>query len=94
MAEAGEGSSKEQPPAPSGSGSNKPVSAGRSAKLLEKIEADIKNKEFYEAHQGYRALYQRYNAQGKKNKAMQLLHRGAMTLLEHQQVRVCVSWSH
>lgn len=68
------------------SAKGRPVSANRSAKVAEKLRQKIWEGEYYEAHQTYRALYQRYNAQGREKEAVGLLSEGAKLLLEHVQV--------
>ena len=54
--------------------------------MAEKLQQKIRDKEYYEAHQTYRVLYQRYRAQGKEKEALDLLYDGALTLLQHGQV--------
>ena len=57
-----------------------------SARVAEKIQQKIRDKEYYEAHQTYRALYQRFKAQSKESDALDLLYNGTLLLLEHHQV--------
>ena len=64
----------------------RPVSSRRSGRVEEKLQQKIREKEFYEAHQTYRVLYQRYRAQGKEKEARELLYNGALLLLQHGQV--------
>ena len=64
----------------------RPVSSRRSSRVAEKLHQKIRDKEFYEAHQTYRVLYQRYRAQGKESEALDLLYDGALLLLQHGQV--------
>ncbi len=54
--------------------------------MLEKAEENLSNGEYYEALQGYRALYQRYNAQGKKKEAQELVFDGCLKLLQKKEV--------
>ncbi len=70
----------------SSSEANKAVSASRCAKMLEQVQEHVENKEYYEALQGYRALYQRYVAQDKKTEAIELLYKGASKMLSNKQV--------
>ena len=65
----------------------RPVCSRRSARVAEKLQQKIREKEYYEAHQTYRALYQRYKAQGKESEATDLLYDGSFLLLQHRQVR-------
>ena len=64
----------------------RPVCSRRSSRVAEKLQQKIRDKEYYEAHQTYRALYQRYKAQGKEGDALDLLYDGALLLLQHGQV--------
>lgn len=64
----------------------RPVSSRRSARVAEKLQQKIRSKEYYEAHQTYRVLYQRYKAQGKEGDALDLLYDGAVLFLQHGQV--------
>ena len=64
----------------------RPVSTGRSSRVAEKLRGEIRDGNYYEAHQTYRALYQRYKAQRKDGEAVSLLYDGARLLLEHSQV--------
>lgn len=64
----------------------RPVSTGKSRKVIERLEQKIEDGSFYEAHQTYKALYQRFCAQGNEEKALGLLLEGASTLLKHEQV--------
>lgn len=66
----------------------RPVSSRRSARVAEKLQQKIRDKEYYEAHQTYRVLYQRYKAQGKEGEALDLLYDGAILFLQHGQVRL------
>lgn len=67
--------------------SGRPVSTAKSKKVVERLRQKIEDGSFYEAHQTYRALYQRYCAQGGEEQAIGLLMEGASTLLKHGQVR-------
>ena len=64
----------------------RPVSASRSSKVAGKLQEKIREGNYYEALQTYRALYQRYSAQGREKDARDLLHDGASLLLRHNQV--------
>ena len=64
----------------------RPVSSRRSGRVEEKLKQKIRDKEYYEAHQTYRVLFQRYKAQGKENEALELVYNGALLLLQHGQV--------
>ena len=64
----------------------RPVSSRRSGRVEEKLQQKIRDKEYYEAHQSYRVLYQRYKAQGKEKEAFELLYNGTLLLLQHGQV--------
>jgi hypothetical protein len=66
--------------------SGRPVSTAKSRKVMERLQQKIEDGSFYEAHQTYRALYQRFCAQGNEEQALGLLLDGASTLLKHQQV--------
>ena len=62
------------------------VCSRKSTRVAEKLQQKIRDKEYYEAHQTYRALYQRYKAQGKESDALELLYDGTVLLLQHRQV--------
>lgn len=64
----------------------RPVSSGKSRKVIERLQRKIEDGSFYEAHQTYRVLYQRFCAQGSEEQAIRLLQDGAATLLKHEQV--------
>lgn len=66
--------------------SGRPVSTAGSKKVIERLRAKIEDGSFYEAHQTYKALYQRFCAQGSEERAISLLLEGASTLLKHEQV--------
>lgn len=66
--------------------SGRPVSTTKSRKVVEKLQQKIEDGSFYEAHQTYKALYQRFCAQGSEEQAISLLLEGASTLLKHEQV--------
>ena len=66
--------------------SGRTVSSSKSRKVIERVRQKIQEGSFYEAHQTYRALYQRFCAQGSEEQAISLLLEGASTLLKHQQV--------
>ena len=53
---------------------------------MERLQQKIDEGSFYEAHQTYRALYQRFCARGSEEQAISLLLEGASTLLKHGQV--------
>lgn len=63
------------------------VSSVKIGRVAQRLKQRIEDGEFYEAHQTYKILYQRYCAQGKKEAALKLLFDGAATLLRHSQVR-------
>lgn len=65
---------------------SRPVSTKRAARMEEKLQQKIQDKDYYEAHQMYRVLYQRYKAQGKESEALDLLYDGALALLTHREV--------
>ncbi len=62
------------------------LSSVKSRKVIERLQQKIEDGSFYEAHQTYRALYQRFCAQGSEEQAISLLLEGASTLLKHGQV--------
>lgn len=62
------------------------VSSAKSGRVAQRLKQRIEDGEFYEAHQTYKVLYQRYCAQGKMAAARDLLFEGASTLLRHSQV--------
>ncbi len=66
--------------------SGRPMSTAKRSKVMERLQRDIEEGSFYEAHQTYRALYQRFCAQGSEEQAIGLLLEGASTLLKHGQV--------
>lgn len=55
------------------------------SRVLEKLEKSIKDGNYYEAHQMYRTLYFRYLGQKKYSELLELLHKGALLFLEHDQ---------
>ncbi|KAK2161508.1 hypothetical protein LSH36_115g04000 [Paralvinella palmiformis] len=58
------------------------ASGGRGVqRVLVKLERSIQEGNYYEAHQMYRTLYFRYNAQKRYTEAADLLYTGALTLL-------------
>lgn len=69
-------------------GGARSLSSAKSRKVMERLQQKIDDGSFYEAHQTYRALYQRFCAQGNEEQAMSLLLEGASTLLKHKQVGV------
>lgn len=69
----------------------RPVSASRSSKVAAKLQEKIQEGNYYEAHQTYRVLYQRYSAQGREKDARDLLYDGASLLLQHCQVLLLIS---
>ncbi len=62
------------------------VSSLKTRKVIERLGQKIQEGSFYEAHQTYRALYQRLCSQGCQEQAVDLLLEGASTLLKHEQV--------
>ncbi|GFO06780.1 Golgi to er traffic protein 4 homolog [Plakobranchus ocellatus] len=54
-------------------------------RVLAKCEACINAGNYYEAHQMFRTVYFRYNGQQKFTEAADLLYRGALILLRHNQ---------
>ncbi|KAG0169235.1 hypothetical protein DFQ28_003463 [Apophysomyces sp. BC1034] len=54
-------------------------------KTLQKLKDSVNNGNYYEAHQMYRTVARRYNKQQKYKHAIQLLHDGAVSLMQHQQ---------
>lgn len=62
------------------------MSSVRSERVAQRLKQRVEEDQFYEAHQTYKVLYQRYCAQGKKEAALRLLFEGASTLLQHSQV--------
>ena len=72
--------------------SGRPMSTAKSRKVIERLQQKIEEGSFYEAHQTYRALYQRFCAQGNEEQALGLLLEGASTLLKHEQVNKHVVW--
>ena len=69
------------------------VSSAKSGRVAQRLKQRIEDGQFYEAHQTYKALYQRYCAQGKKEAAMELLYDGASRLLGQNQVNNHFCWS-
>ncbi|XP_055377714.1 Golgi to ER traffic protein 4 homolog [Condylostylus longicornis] len=55
------------------------------SRVLSKLEASIAAGNYYEAHQMYRTLYFRYNAQKKYDECLDLLYRGSLTLVNKEQ---------
>ncbi len=58
----------------------------RTGRVEERFRALVEQGNYYEAHQTMRAIYQRFLAQGKKEKALDLLRRGGLMLLQKCQV--------
>jgi len=54
-------------------------------RVLAKCEACIADGNYYEAHQMFRTVYFRYNGQRKYTEAADLLYKGALILLQHNQ---------
>ncbi|KAI8381434.1 uncharacterized protein BYT42DRAFT_531297 [Radiomyces spectabilis] len=54
-------------------------------KTLEKLKASVNAGNYYEAHQMYRTVARRYNKQQKYDHTIQLLHDGALSLMQHGQ---------
>ncbi|XP_052866227.1 Golgi to ER traffic protein 4 homolog [Anopheles cruzii] len=63
----------------------KPDSSRGVSRVLEKLDASFKTKNFYEAHQMYHTLYFRYTAQAKHDDLLDLLYDGAVKMLDHGQ---------
>ncbi|EDS36768.1 conserved hypothetical protein [Culex quinquefasciatus] len=55
------------------------------ARVLAKLESSIETGNYYEAHQMYRTLYFRYLSQRKYEELLELLYKGSLTLLNHEQ---------
>ncbi|KAI4456143.1 hypothetical protein MML48_8g00008243 [Holotrichia oblita] len=55
------------------------------SRVLEKIDNSIKNGDYYEAHQLYRMLYFRYLGQEKYSELLDLLYKGSLSFLDHNQ---------
>ncbi|XP_055608798.1 Golgi to ER traffic protein 4 homolog [Uranotaenia lowii] len=55
------------------------------ARVLAKLESSLESGNYYEAHQMYRTLYFRYLSQRKYDELLDLLYKGALTLLNHDQ---------
>lgn len=55
------------------------------SRVLEKLENSVKNGEYYEAHQMYRTLYFRYMGQQKYSDLLDMLYKGSLLFLEHDQ---------
>lgn len=55
------------------------------ARVLAKLESSIETGNYYEAHQMYRTLYFRYLSQRKYDELLELLYKGSLTLLNHEQ---------
>merc|ERR1712150_294390 len=62
------------------------MASGRGAsRVLAKLQKSVDEGNYYEAHQMYRTLYFRYNAQSKYAEAVDLLYNGSLTLLNANQ---------
>uniref|UniRef100_A0A1Q3F7M2 Putative golgi family to er traffic protein 4 n=1 Tax=Culex tarsalis TaxID=7177 RepID=A0A1Q3F7M2_CULTA len=55
------------------------------ARVLAKLESSIETGNYYEAHQMYRTLYFRYLSQRNYEQLLELLYKGSLTLLNHEQ---------
>lgn len=55
------------------------------ARVLAKLESSVESGNYYEAHQMYRTLYFRYLTQKKYEELLELLYKGSLTLLNHEQ---------
>lgn len=55
------------------------------ARVLAKLESSVESGNYYEAHQMYRTLYFRYLSQKKYEELLELLYKGSLTLLNHEQ---------
>ena len=62
------------------------TSAGRSGRVVTRLQQAMKSEKYYEAHQTVRVLYQRYSAQNRDKDATEMLLTGARFLLQHRQV--------
>lgn len=65
----------------------KTVSSARTSRVAARLQEKVRDGHYYEAHQSYKALYQRYRAQRKEKEAVDLLYEGAVVMLESAQVR-------
>ncbi|KAI9024084.1 hypothetical protein DFJ74DRAFT_705812 [Hyaloraphidium curvatum] len=54
-------------------------------RVLSKLQQSVEGGNYYEAHQMYNSLAQRYIKQGKYKEVLGLLQSGALNLLKHQQ---------
>ncbi|KAI9293640.1 DUF410-domain-containing protein [Neoconidiobolus thromboides FSU 785] len=54
-------------------------------KTLKKLEASLKEGDFYQAHQIYRSVCNRFYNNGNYGKAIEMLYKGALTLLKFEQ---------
>ena len=74
----------------------KTVSSARTSRVAARLQEKVRDGQYYEAHQSYKALYQRYRAQKKEKEALDLLYEGAVVMLESAQVRVlwCIPERH
>ncbi|KAF9914422.1 hypothetical protein BX616_008356 [Lobosporangium transversale] len=61
------------------------AAARGTAKTLKKLEKSVGDGNYYEAHQMYRTVANRYVKAQNYNDAIDLLHSGAMLLLKHKQ---------
>lgn len=71
--------------AAAGTGSSAVPGARGVARVLAKLESSIEAGNYYEAHQMYRTLYFRYLSQRKYDELLELLYKGSLTLLNHDQ---------
>ena len=55
------------------------------SRVLAKLQSSIDSGNFYEAHQMYRTLYFRYLGQQKYDELLELLYKGSLVLLVHEQ---------
>jgi len=61
------------------------MSARGVERVMAKCEACMAEGNFYEAHQMFRTIYFRYNGQHKYTEAADILYKGALLLLQHNQ---------
>ncbi|TPX67187.1 hypothetical protein SpCBS45565_g03954 [Spizellomyces sp. 'palustris'] len=59
---------------------------GGVGRVLKKLAKSVQDGNYYEAHQMYHSVCQRYLKQKKFDDALELLHQGAKNMLEHDQL--------
>ncbi|KAJ3015844.1 hypothetical protein HKX48_004348 [Thoreauomyces humboldtii] len=59
---------------------------GGVAKVLDKLAASVQDGNYYEAHQMYHSVCQRYLKQKKYASALELLHQGSKNMLQYNQI--------